>query len=134
METGNNRMASRSSSTRRRPTVISDDERREVAARLRACAQDVNGTLDLAMYLSDWIVIEWVTDDEGNHFSVAADRRRAERTLEKLADLIDRPTCRNLGLEEGTNGEGYDFFCSRCGFAADVVDPRYCPCYGAEVV
>lgn len=69
--------------------MISNNERREVSARLRACAQDVNGTLDLAMYLSDWIVIEWVTDDEGNHFSVAADRRRAERTLEKLADLID---------------------------------------------
>lgn len=69
--------------------MISDDERREVSARLRACARDVSGTLDLAMYLSDWIVIEWVTDDEGNHFSVAADRRRAERTLEKLADLID---------------------------------------------
>lgn len=72
-----------------KPRVVTDDERREVAARLRACAQDVNGTLDLAMCLSDWIVIEWVTDDEGNHFSVAADRRRAERTLEKLADLID---------------------------------------------
>ena len=134
METDNIRMDSRSSSTRTGETMISDEERRAVAARLRACAQDVNGTLDLAMYLSDWIVIEWVTDDEGNHFSVAADRRRAERTLEKLADLIDRPTCRNLGLEEGTNGEGYDFFCSRCGFAADVVDPRYCPCCGAEVV
>lgn len=134
METDNIRMDSRSSSTRKGETMISDEERRAVAARLRACAQDVNGTLDLAMYLSDWIVIEWVTDDEGNHFSVAADRRRAERTLEKLADLIDRPTCRNLGLEEGTNGEGYDFFCSRCGFAADVVDPRYCPCCRAEVV
>lgn len=54
--------------------------------------------------------------------------------FDRLADLIDRPTCRNLGLEEGTNGEGYDFFCSRCGFAADVVDPKYCPECGAEVV
>lgn len=69
--------------------MISDKERLEVARRLRACAQDVNGTLDLAMYLSDWVVIGNPFDDEGNHFSVAADRRRAERTLEKLADLID---------------------------------------------
>ncbi|WP_298626641.1 hypothetical protein [uncultured Senegalimassilia sp.] len=45
------------------------------------------------MYLSHWVGIDEVTDDEGKHFSVAADRRCAERTLEKLADLIDRPTC-----------------------------------------
>ena len=134
MEMSSNRMASPTSSTRRRPTVISDDERREVAARLRACARDVSGTLDFAMYLSNWVGIEGVADDGGNHFSGAADRRCAERTLEKLADLIDRPTCRNLGLEEGTNGEDYDFFCSRCGFASDVVDPGYCPHCGAEVV
>ena len=69
--------------------MITDDARHEVAARLRACTQDVNGTLDFAMYLSNWVGIEGVTDDEGNHFSVAADRRCAERTLEKLADLID---------------------------------------------
>lgn len=68
---------------------MTDDERRKVAARLRACAQDVNGTLDFAMYLSNWVGIEGVTDGEGNHFSVAADRRCAERTLEKIADLID---------------------------------------------
>lgn len=54
--------------------------------------------------------------------------------VESLADLVDWPTCRNLGLEEGTNGEDYDFFCSRCGFASDVVDPGYCPHCGAEVV
>ena len=35
------------------------------------------------MYLSDWIVIEWVTDDEGNHFSVAADRRRCRKWSRK---------------------------------------------------
>ncbi|MEQ2637034.1 hypothetical protein [Paratractidigestivibacter faecalis] len=54
--------------------------------------------------------------------------------VESLADLVDWPTCKNFGLEEGTNGEDYDFFCSRCGFAADVVDPKYCPNCGAEVV
>lgn len=69
--------------------MITDEKRREVAAKLRICAQNVSGTLDFAMYLSNWVGIEGVTDGEGNHFSVAADRRCAERTLEKIADLID---------------------------------------------
>ena len=54
--------------------------------------------------------------------------------FETLADLIDRPTCRNSGGVEGTNGEGWDFFCSACGHQADVADPNFCPCCGAEVV
>lgn len=97
---------------------ISDDERRAVAARMREIQRDdPHGWLDAK-------VMNAVTDMLGD----------GEKIGETVADLIDRPTYRNLGLEEGTNGEGYDFFCSRCGFAADVVDPRYCPCCGAEVV
>ena len=45
------------------------------------------------MYLSHWVGFDGVTDDEGKHFTIAADRREAELTLERLADLID-PTCR----------------------------------------
>lgn len=122
--------------------MTSDRQRREVAARLRACAQDVNGTRDFAMYLSNWVGVEGVADDEGNQFSVAADRWIAERTLEKLADLIDRPTCRDVG-----NGDC--FICSECGCSVTIVDlysepvivvdgvaetPRFCPCCGAEVI
>ena len=73
-------------------TAPTSDERREVAARLRSCAQDVNGTRDFAMYLSHWVGFDGVTDDEGKHFTIAADRKEAELTLERLADLID-PTC-----------------------------------------
>lgn len=130
MEMSGNRMASRSSSTRRRPTVISDDERREVAARLRERTKKPLGknmqrmfSETLGMYAHD---NGWLNPDRATS--------RWDVIVNYLADLIDRPTCRNLGLEEGTNGEGYDFFCSRCGFAADVVDPRYCPCCRAEVV
>ena len=56
------------------------------------------------------------------------------RIVERLADLVDRPTCRNIGGEEGTNGEHYDFFCTACGYAASVTEPNYCPNCGAEVV
>ena len=122
---------------------ISDMELREVAARMRTCAQNVSGTRDFAMYLSYWVGIDEVTDDEGKHFSVAADRRCAERTLEKLADLIDRPTCHM----EGTSRSG--FRCSACGeqippmriFCRDSAGDHWvpmehnrCPMCGAEVV
>ena len=69
--------------------MISDDERREVAERLRRCARETNGTYDFTMYLSYWVGVDGPTVDEGNPFTVAADRRLAERTLKKLADLID---------------------------------------------
>lgn len=48
----------------------------------------------------------------------------------RLADLIEpepERTCRNLGGEDGTNYEHYDFGCSACGYAADISDPDYCP-------
>lgn len=51
--------------------------------------------------------------------------------FEKLADLIDRPTCRKVILNEM---KGYAF-CSRCG--AEIGEysvPNYCPNCGAEVV
>lgn len=38
------------------------------------------------------------------------------------------------GGEEGTNGEHYDFSCSRCGFCSDIAEPNYCPNCGAEVI
>lgn len=46
----------------------------------------------------------------------------------------DGHTCRNSGGEEGTNGEGYDFACSACGFLCDQPDSNYCPNCGAKVV
>ena len=43
-------------------------------------------------------------------------------------------TCRNLGGEEGTNYELYDFACSYCGYCADITEPNYCPYCRAKVV
>lgn len=44
------------------------------------------------------------------------------------------PTCHNFGGEEGTNGEGYEFACSACGYRSDIYDPDYCPGCGSKVV
>ena len=106
------------------------DERREVAARLRSCAQDVNGTRDFAMYLSHWVGFDGVTDDEGKHFTIAADRREAELTLERLADLID-PTC-TAPLGEHEHG-WLTRECSECGYTIKTGD-KYCPHCGSRVV
>lgn len=55
---------------------------------------------------------------------------------ERLADLIapEERTCRNVGGESDTNFEYYDFGCSECGYAADVVNTNFCPNCGAKVV
>lgn len=45
--------------------------------------------------------------------------------------LLD-PTCHDFGGEEGTNGEGYDFACSACGYVCDLAEPRFCPNCGAR--
>lgn len=118
---------------------MTSDECREVAERLRMCAQDVNGTRDLSMYLAYWV---GVAEDEiaagGNPFTVAADRRCAERTLEKLADLIDRPTCEMKSIPKSSYR-----VCSRCGAfvkrdavtnCTEAIPVRFCPNCDAKVV
>lgn len=109
--------------------MISESERRKVAERLRMCARETNGKYDFTMYLNHWVGIDGVTDDEGKHFSVGADRRCAEMTLEKLADLID-PTCHLRPAHFG------GFGCDRCFTWFPDMKKRtsYCPECGARVV
>lgn len=112
---------------------ISYEERREIAARLRLCARDVISTCEFGMYLSNWVGLDDVTDDECKHFTVAANRREAELTLEKLADLIDRPTCHICD----TDHEFEDSVrCDRCRmtFMRPWEPFKYCPECGARVV
>ena len=102
--------------------MISDEERREVAATMMAIS--CRGVKDLTL-----------GEVLNSILTGGAPRPTTEMAiLARLANLIDRPTCRNIGGEDGTNGEYYDFFCSACGFAASVTDPKYCPNCGAEVV
>ena len=92
------------------------EERREVAERLREYGNDA---------LKDGSLLRTLKDVTG------ADSWR--HVLLALADLID-PTCHDFGGEECTNGEGYDFSCSACGYACDIPEPSYCPNCGARVV
>lgn len=102
------------------------DERREVTRKLREIEWRTMPEL------TDGEILDLLARSVG--FYQCGSEDFDEGLLGRLADLIDRPTCKNIGGEEGTNGEYYDFFCSACGFAADVTDPKYCLNCGAEVV
>lgn len=98
---------------------ISNEERREVAARMRErICRNHRAAWDVVLELS-------YIDVFGDRF-----RMNKEFTL-FLADLIDRPKCRKLIPDEM---EGL-VFCSNCG--AEIGEygvPNYCHNCGAEVV
>lgn len=103
--------------------MVSNDQRREVAARLRE--------VETLEYDGD------VWCDEGDVLDALGlynDDDPSSCDPEKvafLADLIDPPTCRKVIPNEM---EGY-VFCSRCG--AEIGEygvPNYCHNCGAEVV
>ena len=122
--------------------MISDDERREVAQKLRERTKKPMGksmqrmfTETLGMYAHN---ICWRNPDKATN--------RWDVIVNYLADLIDRPTCHDVG-------GGYEFRCSGCGcvihifrdccFGEDdsamtvggdsLYVPHYCPNCGAEV-
>lgn len=113
--------------------MTSNEERRKIATLLREAASTKgkrSGSME--MMLSKLLgITKQDMDAFGKPIELAATWRDVYR---ELADLIDRPTCRNIGGEEGTNGEHYDFFCSACGYAANIAEPNYCPNCDAEVV
>lgn len=116
--------------------TITDEERREVARRLRslACTPDEIGIVEHA-----------VIRNLGISAGIYDDCCRSEDVF-AVADLIDRPTCHDAG-------SGYTFRCSECGCELGVIlmdsregepamtvhdDPLYEPCFcpncGAVVV
>lgn len=111
--------------------MVTSDERREVAARLRGRAIGVAAAYPSVHALNDFWVYRTL-HEIAEAIGCAEDPHPAE-WMARLADLID-PTCRDFGGEEGTNGEGYDFACSACGYVCDLAEPKFCPNCGARVV
>lgn len=101
--------------------MINDEKRREVADKMRG--------YDVSEFKESAIVpfLECLGHGYTNWRGI----------LDELADLIDRPTCRN---EE--DGYGRSFLCGACGYEAwtyddsdcDPTDFSFCPNCGAEVV
>lgn len=103
---------------------ITNEERREVAARLR-------------QFLSEpWNERSWYHDSLQNVGSLVG-TSVGENILARLADLIDRPTCKNLATKPAD-----ELLCSECGEHVDIAymentddyHARYCPACGAEVM
>ena len=109
--------------------MVTNDERREVAARLRNFKQ-LRGVFHKSNVcaFSDVLGVGYMD---------------WERICARLADLIDRPSCRDIG------NSYHMFVCSECGCELDVDDregeptmwnggaasvPSYCPNCGAAVV
>lgn len=111
--------------------MTSDERRLEVAASLRASA-NVGGARTLKRELARALGIR--LDDytaEGSHSKI----------LRGLADLIDRPTCRNVYDESKTGACKNGFECSECGGVVEDGEGwlvngtfNFCPECGASVV
>lgn len=118
--------------------MISDEERQEVAKKLRERTKKPMResmqrmfTETLGMYTHN---ICWMNPDKATS--------RWDVIVNYLADLIDIPTCHDIG-------EGRVFQCSKCGCELDITDregeatmwvdgiatvPKYCPNCRAKVV
>nr|DAG31762.1 MAG TPA: hypothetical protein [Caudoviricetes sp.] len=73
--------------------MISDEERRNMASSFRHDAACGEGSLS-----EWWGRLQFIVLDE-------EDFPNPREVFERLADLIDRPRCRDIGVEDGTNGE-----------------------------
>lgn len=108
--------------------MISDEERREVAERLRGLDVKITSrdTLERAV---DKLMKAVCGDIPFSPIRYSV--RNLCGLANMLADLIDRPTCRKRIPDEM---EGL-VFCSNCG--AEIGEysvPNYCPNCGAEVI
>lgn len=114
--------------------MIIDKERRRIANKLREAASSKgkrSGSMELM--LSKLLgIAKQEKGVLGQPVDVAATWRDVYRSL---ADLIDRPTCRNVSSDQNK------FECSECGFEMPIWDGDggwiafcFCPNCGAEVI
>lgn len=126
-------------------TAITDEQRREVAAALRKChvadapakgkGEFDEQNAEFVMSLAE--VLAHVDRGRLHYAPYEFDRRPL---MDVLADLIDRPTRRNLAEPRGMTPVSTDewFECSECHCKARQnavgMAIRHCPNCGAEVV
>lgn len=106
--------------------MISNEQRREVARKLRSLDERIDGMPSMC------------TKQEHNAMALGAIRAVVGKgdIFHLLADLIDRPTCKNLATKPAD-----ELLCSGCGEHVDIAyvenaddyHARYCPNCGAEV-
>lgn len=107
--------------------MINDEKRREIVGNLRYCAEMCHSTGVLDSDVLNALDIH-CGDTDG--VSSAYD-------VEKLADLIDRPTCEMTECSIDHGSCSWGMRCSRCGTEFEHEKPaygwRYCPNCGAVI-
>lgn len=109
--------------------MISDTERREIARKLR----EIEGRT--TSELTDGELLDLLADKV--RFGRCGSKNFDEVLFGRIADLIDRPTCKNIADPY----DGSFFECSKCGERWELTcgSPAdnnlcFCPRCGAEVV
>lgn len=105
--------------------MISDDERREVAAKLRCLDEHIDGVPPMR------------SPQVHNAMALSAIRAVVGKgdIFHLLADLIDVPATRNVATDKTQCHAPQDFACERCGYWNSVdIGFTHCPGCGAEVV
>lgn len=117
---------------------VSDAERREVAQKLREDPERIG-----PCGLTDGELLDVIAADVGVRSSCGD---FDAKLMDRLADLIDRPTCTNVSARKNN-----EFLCSECRCQLEItrvtdispdgltlvtenVVPGFCPACGAEVV
>lgn len=122
--------------------MITDDERREVAQKLRGLPIDMYSTID--EWEKDGLFINNSVSDEGDYSQIhdavfgyfPAEYMHPgdyEELHERLADLIDRPTTTRHGKFKTKYGRETPC-CEVCGYSIGDMRWNYCPKCGAAIV
>lgn len=109
--------------------MITDEERRRVAQNLRSSRYRLKPVPSGKQFMS---MVRAASELELAHEM----NYLTQSGFERLADLIDRPTCKNLAIKPAD-----ELLCSECGEHVDIAYmesaddyyARYCPNCGAEV-
>lgn len=106
--------------------MITDEERREVANRLRELDESIDERGESRPMEHDAMMLRAIRAVVGKG-----------DIFQRLADLIDLPTC---SMEYMPEYSGYEIYpteayrCSECGWIVSEGKHTYCPCCGAEVI
>lgn len=127
--------------------MITDDERHEVAQKLRGLPTDMYDTI--AEWEEDGLFIDANLSDEADYSQIhnavfgcfPADHMHPgdyEELHERLADLIDSPTCRMVECSIDHGSRSWGMRCTTCGKEFEHMKPgfgwRFCPNCGARAV
>lgn len=127
--------------------MITDEMRREVAKRLRELPTDMYEAI--AEWEKNGLFIDKNISDEADYSQIhnavfgcfPAEHMNLgdyEELHERLADLIDRPTCEMAECSIDHGSRSWGMRCSRCGTEFEHEKPAYgwsyCPKCGAAIV